>query len=35
MFLRTLGICNFTMQDVWELGIDTAVTNALDRIDPE
>ncbi|RUS92069.1 hypothetical protein EGW08_000093 [Elysia chlorotica] len=35
MFLRTLGICNFTMEDIKELGIDTAVTNALDRIDPE
>ncbi|KAK3803790.1 hypothetical protein RRG08_026025 [Elysia crispata] len=34
-FLRTLGICNFTMEDIRELGIDTAVTNALDRIDPE
>lgn len=35
MFLRTLGICNFTMEDISELGIDVAVTNALDRIDPK
>ncbi|GFN76458.1 Arginase [Plakobranchus ocellatus] len=35
MFLRTLGICNYTMDDIEELGIDIAVTKALEQIDPE